>query len=107
MGEREIVVCPRFLVPDTNGFVDQLENIRTLVECGHFILAVPLVGELEVAAKSYLVHVCDCMPEALSGHIFVCLLVVTELEGLSKGTMKEKAKEGDKTRGKKVLIGAK
>ena len=45
-GEREVVVCARHLVPDTNGFVDQLPSIRTLVACGHFILAVPLVGEL-------------------------------------------------------------
>ena len=33
--------------------------------------------------------------------------VVTELEGLSKGTMEEKPKEGDKSRGKKVMDGAK
>lgn len=48
VGERETVVCARYLVPDTNGFVDQLGNIRTLVECGHFVLAVPLIGELDI-----------------------------------------------------------
>ena len=47
VGERETVVCARFLVPDTNGFVDQLGSIRALVECGHFVLAVPLIGELD------------------------------------------------------------
>ena len=44
-GEKEMLVCARYLVPDTNGFVDQLPNIRVIVECGHFVVAVPLVGE--------------------------------------------------------------
>lgn len=42
---RETTVCARYLVPDTNCFVDELKSIRLLVECGHFIVAVPLVGE--------------------------------------------------------------
>lgn len=44
---RETLVCPRYLVPDTNCFVDELKSIQMLVECGHFIVAVPLVGEWE------------------------------------------------------------
>lgn len=39
------MVCARYLVPDTNCFVDELKSIGLLVECGHFIVAVPLVGE--------------------------------------------------------------
>lgn len=39
------MVCARYLVPDTNGFVDHLTSIKRLVKCGHFIVTVPLVGE--------------------------------------------------------------
>ena len=46
-------MCARYLVPDTNGFVDQLQSIKTLVECGHFIVTVPLVGEWERESSIY------------------------------------------------------
>ena len=45
MPGEETVVCARYLVPDTNCFVDLLSCIRSLVQCGHFVVAVPLVGE--------------------------------------------------------------
>lgn len=41
---RETVICARYLVPDTNCFVDELKSIQVLVESRHFVVAVPLVG---------------------------------------------------------------
>ncbi|XP_028662484.1 telomerase-binding protein EST1A [Erpetoichthys calabaricus] len=39
----EIEITPVFLVPDTNGFIDHLSGLATLLSCGHYILVVPLV----------------------------------------------------------------
>lgn len=46
-------VCPRFVVPDTNCFVDYLQEIRRLAASNQFQLRVPLVvlGELDGLAK--------------------------------------------------------
>ena len=40
----EIHIAPKYLVPDTNCYVDLLPSIRRLVDTTHFIVAVPLTG---------------------------------------------------------------
>ena len=42
---QEMRITPKYLVPDTNCFVDMLTSIKTLVQRGEFIVAVPLVGK--------------------------------------------------------------
>lgn len=41
----ELEIRPVFLVPDTNGFIDHLGSLVTLLDCRKFILVVPLIGE--------------------------------------------------------------
>lgn len=41
----ELEIRPVFLVPDTNGFIDHLSSLITLLDCRKFILVVPLIGE--------------------------------------------------------------
>ncbi len=41
---REVVITPKYLVPDTNCFVDMLPAIQALVQRKDFIVAVPLTG---------------------------------------------------------------
>lgn len=41
----ELEIRPVFLVPDTNGFIDHLGSLTTLLDCRKFILVVPLIGE--------------------------------------------------------------
>ncbi|KAM4544896.1 telomerase-binding protein EST1A [Odontesthes bonariensis] len=53
-GQLELEVRPLFLVPDTNGFIDHLGGLKKLLECGTYIIVVPLI-------------------------------VITELDGLTKG----------------------
>lgn len=45
MRQMELEIRPVFLVPDTNGFIDHLSGLRTLLDCRKFILVVPLIGE--------------------------------------------------------------
>ena len=40
----EIEVRPRYLVPDTNCFIDHLPSIRALLQAKRFMLVVPLIG---------------------------------------------------------------
>ena len=40
-----MIVKPRYLVPDTNCFVDMLKYIRTIVDKSVFVVAVPLTGK--------------------------------------------------------------
>ena len=40
----EVCVAPKYLVPDTNCFVDMLPSIRTLVKSGLFTVTIPLTG---------------------------------------------------------------
>lgn len=42
-------ICPKYLVPDTNCFIDYLDLIKQLIYCGKFKIATPLVvvSELE------------------------------------------------------------
>ncbi len=39
-----MLIAPRYLVPDTNCFVDMLASIKSLVQRGEFTVAVPLIG---------------------------------------------------------------
>ena len=40
-------ITPKYLVPDTNCFVDMLGSIKKLVSTTQFVVAVPLVGEFK------------------------------------------------------------
>ncbi|XP_031664685.1 telomerase-binding protein EST1A isoform X1 [Oncorhynchus kisutch] len=52
-GQLELEVRPLFLVPDTNGFIDHLTGLKTLLQSGTYILVVPLIviTELDGLAK--------------------------------------------------------
>ncbi|XP_029557708.1 telomerase-binding protein EST1A [Salmo trutta] len=52
-GQVELEVRPLFLVPDTNGFIDHLTGLKTLLQSGTYILVVPLIviTELDGLAK--------------------------------------------------------
>nr|XP_015816988.2 telomerase-binding protein EST1A isoform X1 [Nothobranchius furzeri] len=52
-GQLELEVRPFFLVPDTNGFIDHLEDLKKLLQCGSYIIVVPLIviTELDGLAK--------------------------------------------------------
>ena len=41
---KELLITPKYLVPDTNCFVDMLPSIQTLVQTTQFVVAVPLTG---------------------------------------------------------------
>lgn len=45
MPDFKVTITPKYLVPDTNCFVDMLPSIKSLVGTAHYILALPLVGE--------------------------------------------------------------
>lgn len=46
-GQLELEVRPLFLVPDTNGFIDHLGGLKRLLQCGTYIIVVPLIGKTE------------------------------------------------------------
>lgn len=46
-GQLELEVRPLFLVPDTNGFIDHLGGLTKLLQCGTYIIVVPLIGKTE------------------------------------------------------------
>ncbi|XP_064880059.1 telomerase-binding protein EST1A-like [Oncorhynchus nerka] len=52
-GQLELEVRPLFLVPDTNGFIDHLTGLKTLLQSGTYIVVVPLIviTELDGLAK--------------------------------------------------------
>ncbi|XP_015250347.1 PREDICTED: telomerase-binding protein EST1A isoform X1 [Cyprinodon variegatus] len=52
-GQLELEVKPLFLVPDTNGFIDHLDGLKKLLQCGTYIIVVPLIviTELDGLAK--------------------------------------------------------
>uniref|UniRef100_A0A8C3FZF6 Telomerase-binding protein EST1A n=1 Tax=Cyclopterus lumpus TaxID=8103 RepID=A0A8C3FZF6_CYCLU len=52
-GQLELEVRPLFLVPDTNGFIDHLGGLKKLLQCGTYIIVVPLIviTELDGLAK--------------------------------------------------------
>ncbi|MEQ2174601.1 hypothetical protein GOODEAATRI_009467, partial [Goodea atripinnis] len=52
-GQLELEVRPLFLVPDTNGFIDHLDGLKNLLQCGTYIIVVPLIviTELDGLAK--------------------------------------------------------
>ncbi|RVE63981.1 hypothetical protein OJAV_G00141710 [Oryzias javanicus] len=52
-GQLELEVRPLFLVPDTNGFIDHLEGLKKVLQCGSYIIVVPLIviTELDGLAK--------------------------------------------------------
>ncbi|XP_047463114.1 telomerase-binding protein EST1A [Mugil cephalus] len=52
-GQLELEVRPLFLVPDTNGFIDHLGGLKKLLQCGKYIIVVPLIviTELDGLAK--------------------------------------------------------
>lgn len=52
-GQLELEVRPSFLVPDTNGFIDHLGGLKKLLQCGTYIIVVPLIviTELDGLAK--------------------------------------------------------
>ena len=47
-GQLELEVRPRFLVPDTNGFIDHLGGLKKVLQCGTYIIVVPLIGKAEI-----------------------------------------------------------
>ncbi|XP_056265618.1 telomerase-binding protein EST1A isoform X3 [Pseudoliparis swirei] len=52
-GQLELAVRPLFLVPDTNGFIDHLGGLKKLLQCGTYVIVVPLIviTELDGLAK--------------------------------------------------------
>ncbi|KAM8834815.1 telomerase-binding protein EST1A [Synchiropus picturatus] len=52
-GRLQLEVRPLYLVPDTNGFIDHLEGLKKLLQCGTYIIVVPLIviTELDGLAK--------------------------------------------------------
>ncbi|XP_061787532.2 telomerase-binding protein EST1A [Nerophis lumbriciformis] len=52
-GQLQLEVRPLFLVPDTNGFIDHLAALQRLLQCGTYIIVVPLIviTELDGLAK--------------------------------------------------------
>ena len=40
----EVHIAPKYLIPDTNCYVDLLPSIKRLVDTSHFTIAVPLTG---------------------------------------------------------------
>nr|XP_057944285.1 telomerase-binding protein EST1A [Doryrhamphus excisus] len=52
-GQLQLEVRPLFLVPDTNGFIDHLAALKKLLQCGTYIIVVPLIviTELDGLAK--------------------------------------------------------
>ena len=52
-----MIVKPRYLVPDTNCFVDMLKYIRTIVEKTSFVVAVPLTGRCIGNGWDGIVHI--------------------------------------------------
>lgn len=52
-GQLELEVQPLFLVPDTNAFIDHLDGLKKLLQCGSYIIVVPLIviTELDGLAK--------------------------------------------------------
>ncbi|XP_029303752.1 telomerase-binding protein EST1A [Cottoperca gobio] len=52
-GQLELEVRPLFLVPDTNGFIDHLGGLKRLLQCGTYIIVLPLIviTELDGLAK--------------------------------------------------------
>lgn len=46
-GQLELEVRPLFLIPDTNGFIDHLGGLKKLLQCGTYIIVVPLIGKIE------------------------------------------------------------
>ena len=44
-GQLQLEVRPSYLVPDTNGFIDHLDGLRTLLRSAAYVLVVPLIGE--------------------------------------------------------------
>ncbi|XP_077150605.1 telomerase-binding protein EST1A isoform X2 [Ranitomeya variabilis] len=49
----ELKICPLFLVPDTNGFINHLPGLQQLLSCQIYILVIPLIviHELDGLAK--------------------------------------------------------
>ncbi|KAM4046801.1 telomerase-binding protein EST1A [Anomaloglossus baeobatrachus] len=49
----ELEICPLFLVPDTNGFINHLPGMQQLLSCQIYILVIPLIviHELDGLAK--------------------------------------------------------
>lgn len=49
----ELEICPLFLVPDTNGFINHLPGLQQLLSCQIYILVIPLIviHELDGLAK--------------------------------------------------------
>ncbi|XP_040279504.1 telomerase-binding protein EST1A [Bufo bufo] len=49
----ELAICPLFLVPDTNGFINHLPGLQQLLSCQIYILVIPLIviHELDGLAK--------------------------------------------------------
>ncbi|CAL8234994.1 unnamed protein product [Boreogadus saida] len=52
-GQLQLEVRPYYLVPDTNGFIDHLDGLRTLLRSAAYVLVVPLIviTELDGLAK--------------------------------------------------------
>ncbi|XP_051902985.1 telomerase-binding protein EST1A [Hippocampus zosterae] len=52
-GQLQLEVRPVFLVPDTNGFIDHLVALKKLLQCGSYVVVVPLIviTELDGLAK--------------------------------------------------------
>lgn len=79
----ELEVRPLFLVPDTNGFIDHLAGLKKLLQCGIYIIVVPLVGKTtpNMHVLFSLLLVCGVLKKKK-----ICVLsVITELDGLAKG----------------------
>ena len=60
----QVTINPKYLVPDTNCFVDMLSSIKTVVHATHFVVALPLTGELGQRS-----HDCSIQMVGVKGHM--------------------------------------
>lgn len=65
-GRGKVFVFPKYLIPDTNEFIDHMTQLVQLVECGHFVLAVPLTG------RNSHTHHTSSLREGLAAAILSC-----------------------------------
>ena len=49
----EVTVKPKYLIPDTNCFLDSFKELMSVLESGHFVIAIPLTGETVVVMLFY------------------------------------------------------
>ena len=67
----EISVTPRYLVPDTNCFIEHLHSIKRLLQAQKYMLIVPIIGTLYVFIVP-IIHVCMFVAEIVTTFVELC-----------------------------------